>query len=115
MVGCPGSGKSHFARNYLNHYECVNRDTLGSWQKCITAMERHLNEKSSVVVDNTNPDCASRQRYIEVAKRYNIPVRCFVMSTSTDHAKHNNKVINCLNFCNIILIYNINVTLSVSF
>ncbi|KAK9296462.1 hypothetical protein QLX08_009518 [Tetragonisca angustula] len=91
MVGCPGSGKSHFARNYLNHYECVNRDTLGSWQKCITTMERHLNEKSSVVVDNTNPDCASRQRYIEVAKKYNIPVRCFVMSTSTDHAKHNNK------------------------
>ncbi|KOX79322.1 Bifunctional polynucleotide phosphatase/kinase [Melipona quadrifasciata] len=91
MVGCPGSGKSHFARNYLNHYECVNRDTLGSWQKCITAMERHLSEKSSVVVDNTNPDCASRQRYIEVAKKYKIPVRCFVMSTSTDHAKHNNK------------------------
>ncbi|XP_003699324.2 polynucleotide kinase 3'-phosphatase [Megachile rotundata] len=91
MVGCPGSGKSHFVKNHLNHYECVNRDSLGSWQKCIKMMEKHLMEKRSVVVDNTNPDCASRQRYIEVAKRYNVSVRCFIMSISVDHAKHNNK------------------------
>lgn len=91
MVGCPGSGKSHFVRNYLKHYGYVNRDTLGSWQKCITIMEKHMNEKNSVVIDNTNPDCVSRQRYIEVAKKCNIPVRCFVMLTSIDHAKHNNK------------------------
>lgn len=92
MVGCPGSGKSHFVRNHLSHYEYVNRDNLGSWQKCVTIMEKHLAEKRSVVVDNTNPDPVSRQRYIEVAKRYNIPVRCFIMSVDVDHAKHNNKV-----------------------
>lgn len=92
MVGSPGSGKSHFVQNYLNHYGYVNRDSLGSWQKCITVMERHLSEKSSVVVDNTNPDSTSRQRYIKVAKKHQVPVRCLVMSTSIDHAKHNNKV-----------------------
>ncbi|XP_033342825.2 polynucleotide kinase 3'-phosphatase isoform X1 [Megalopta genalis] len=91
MVGCPASGKSHFVKNYLSHYGYVNRDTLGSWQKCISVTEKHLLEKNSVVVDNTNPDPASRQRYIEVAKKHGIPVRCFVMTTSTDHAKHNNK------------------------
>lgn len=91
MVGCPGSGKSYFVKNYLDHYGYVNRDTLGSWKKCVTVMEKYLDEKSSVVIDNTNPDCVSRQRYIEVAKKYNIPVRCFVMTTSIDHAKHNNK------------------------
>ena len=91
MVGCPGSGKSHFVRNHLSQYECVNRDNLGSWQKCVTVMEKHLTEKRSVVVDNTNPDSVSRQRYIEVAKRYNISVRCFIMSVNVDHAKHNNK------------------------
>lgn len=91
MVGSPGSGKSHFVQNYLNHYGYVNRDSLGSWQKCITVMERHLSEKSSVVVDNTNPDSTSRQRYIKVAKKHQVPVRCLVMSTSIDHAKHNNK------------------------
>ncbi|XP_053983356.1 uncharacterized protein F21D5.5 isoform X1 [Hylaeus volcanicus] len=91
MVGCPGSGKTHFVKNYLNGYAHVNRDTLGSWQKCISAMETHLKLKSSVVVDNTNPDSVSRQRYIEVAKKHGVSVRCFVMTTSTEHAKHNNK------------------------
>ncbi|XP_078046496.1 polynucleotide kinase 3'-phosphatase isoform X2 [Augochlora pura] len=91
MVGCPGSGKSHFVKNYLSNYGYVNRDTLGSWQKCIRAVEKHLLEKNSVVVDNTNPDPTSRQRYTEVAKKHGIPVRCFVMTTSSDHAKHNNK------------------------
>lgn len=100
MVGCPGSGKSYFVKNYLDHYGYVNRDTLGSWKKCITIMEKHLDEKSSVVIDNTNPDCVSRQRYIEIAKKYNVPVRCFVMTTSIDHAKHNNKV-------KIILIFDV--------
>ena len=91
MVGCPASGKSHFAKKYLSHYEYVNRDGLGSWQKCVSTMEKHLIEKNSVVVDNTNPDAASRQRYLEVAKKHKVPVRCFVMSTSIEHAKHNNK------------------------
>ncbi|XP_076634211.1 polynucleotide kinase 3'-phosphatase isoform X1 [Colletes latitarsis] len=91
MVGCPASGKSHFVKNYLNNYAHVNRDTLGSWQKCISAMEKHIIEKKSVVVDNTNPDTVSRQRYIELAKKYGVSVRCFVMSTTLEHAKHNNK------------------------
>ncbi|KYN50670.1 hypothetical protein ALC56_00046 [Trachymyrmex septentrionalis] len=30
---------------------------------------------------------------MEVAKKCNVPVRCFVMTTSLEHAKHNNKVI----------------------
>lgn len=95
MVGCPASGKSHFVKNYLNKYGYVNRDTLGSWQRCISAMEKHLIEKNSVVVDNTNPDSASRQKYIEMAKKHGVPVRCFIMSISVDHAKHNNKVTKC--------------------
>ncbi|XP_011877735.1 PREDICTED: uncharacterized protein F21D5.5 [Vollenhovia emeryi] len=91
MVGCPGSGKSHFAKNYLKQYEYVNRDTLRSWQKCIAAVQQHLSQGRSIVVDNTNPDPASRHRYIEVAKKNNVLVRCFVMKTSIEHAKHNNK------------------------
>ncbi|XP_011635937.1 uncharacterized protein F21D5.5 isoform X1 [Pogonomyrmex barbatus] len=91
MVGSPGSGKSHFAKNYLKEYKYVNRDTLGSWQKCIAAVQQYLIEGKSIVVDNTNPDPASRQRYIDIAKKRNILVRCFVMTTSIEHAKHNNK------------------------
>ncbi|XP_032678130.1 uncharacterized protein F21D5.5 isoform X2 [Odontomachus brunneus] len=91
MVGSPGSGKSHFAKHYLKEYEYVNRDTLGSWQKCTSMVDQYLNKGKSVVIDNTNPDPASRKRYTEVAKKYKIPVRCFVMTTNIAHAKHNNK------------------------
>ncbi|XP_044021151.1 uncharacterized protein F21D5.5 isoform X2 [Aphidius gifuensis] len=91
MVGGPGTGKSHVATRYLNDYQHINRDKLGSWQKCVAAMEKALSLGKSVVVDNTNPDVLSRQRYIEVAKEKKIPVRCFLMTTSAEHAKHNNR------------------------
>ncbi|XP_020297314.1 uncharacterized protein F21D5.5-like [Pseudomyrmex gracilis] len=91
MVGSPGSGKSHFVKNYLKEYGYVNRDILGSWQKCVVITEQYLDRGKSVVIDNTNPDPATRQRYTEIAKKRNIPVRCFVMTTSIDHAKHNIK------------------------
>ncbi|XP_071574658.1 bifunctional polynucleotide phosphatase/kinase-like [Temnothorax nylanderi] len=81
MVGSPDSGKSHFAKIYLKEYGYVNRDTLGSWQKCIAAVQQYLNQGKSIVIDNTNPDPASRKRYIEIAKKRNVSVRCFVRDT----------------------------------
>lgn len=91
MVGGPGSGKSHVATKHLKDYQHINRDKLGSWQKCVVAMENALSIGKSVVIDNTNPDVLSRKRFIEIAQNKNIPVRCFLMTTSADHAKHNNR------------------------
>lgn len=92
MVGCQGSGKSHFAKKYLKNYTYVNRDSLGSWQKCVAKTNEALAQGKSVVVDNTNPDKISRQRYIDVAKKHNVPVRCFYMALEKEHIKHNNMV-----------------------
>ena len=92
MVGCPGSGKSHFAKTHLRNYHYINRDTLGNWQKCVTQTDEALSQGKSVVVDNTNPDKVSRQRYINIAKKHNLPVRCFVMTLDKEHIKHNNMV-----------------------
>lgn len=92
MVGCPGSGKSHFVKTYLTDYTYVNRDTLGSWQKCVAETEKALIQGKRVVVDNTNPDEISRQRYVDVGKKRKVPVRCFVMAVNKEHTKHNNKV-----------------------
>ncbi|KAG8035916.1 hypothetical protein G9C98_003042 [Cotesia typhae] len=91
MVGGPGSGKSFVVENYLKTYVHVNRDKLGSWQKCIALMEKSLNDGKSVIIDNTNPDLASRKRFIDVAVNKKVPIRCFIMTTTPEHAKHNNK------------------------
>ncbi|XP_052873415.1 uncharacterized protein F21D5.5 [Anopheles cruzii] len=93
MVGFPGSGKSHFVRHQLvpHGYELINRDTLGSWQKCVASMVAALKQGKRVVIDNTNPDAESRKRYVEVAARANVPVRCFMMDVGYRHARHNNE------------------------
>lgn len=94
LVGYPASGKSYFTSQYLipAGYVHVNRDTLGSWQRCVTLTESAIKRDISVVVDNTNPDKESRKRFIDIAKALNVPCRCFVLNTNIDHAKHNNKV-----------------------
>jgi bifunctional polynucleotide phosphatase/kinase len=94
MVGYPGSGKSHFCATRLvpAGYVVANRDTLGSWQKCVKTVEDALDGGKSVVVDNTNGEADVRKRYVDVAKRKGAPVRCFVMDVSREHAMHNNRV-----------------------
>ena len=46
--------------------------------------------KQSVVVDNTHVDTEARKPFIELGKKFEVTIRAFVMTTSHDHAKHNN-------------------------
>lgn len=93
FVGYPASGKTSFFKKLfeLKGYCHVNRDTLGSWQKCVSKCTEFLKAGRHVAIDNTNPDRDSRARYIEVAKQFSVPVRCFQFMTSIDHARHNNR------------------------
>ena len=93
FVGYPASGKTTFFREHLEPkgYCHVNRDTLGSWQKCVAKCTELLKTGKRVAVDNTNPDRESRMRYIEVAKKFGVPARCFRFLTSLEHCKHNNR------------------------
>ncbi|KAG8433960.1 hypothetical protein GDO86_012353 [Hymenochirus boettgeri] len=70
-VGFPGAGKSTFFKEHLipKGYECANRDTMGTWQKCVSACEDAVRRGKSVVIDNTNPDVESRSRYINCAQK----------------------------------------------
>lgn len=106
MVGSPGSGKSSFSSNKIGchgHVKIISRDTYGTWQKCVTEAERYL-PSCSVVIDNTNRDKESRKRYIDIAKRLNVPCRVFIMNVTKEHAKHNNKVskINMFTFFKVL-------------
>lgn len=94
MVGYPASGKTTFVKEHLlpHGYLHINRDNLGSWQKCVAACKDALSRGKSVVIDNTSPTMEVRKRYVDCAKQAKIPARCFVVDVPYEHALHNNKI-----------------------
>lgn len=92
LVGYPASGKSSICKEHLipNRYTWVNRDTLQTAAKCLSAAEVGLKDGHSVVIDNTNMDAKSREPYIQLAKKFKVPIRCGVMNVTTQQCFHNN-------------------------
>ncbi|RHZ79520.1 hypothetical protein Glove_144g13 [Diversispora epigaea] len=92
FVGYPASGKTTFANKWLigNGYVYVNQDTLKTKAKCIKTCEEALKQSKPVVIDNTNPGVENRKTYIDLAKKYDVPIRCFWFQASEALSKHNN-------------------------
>ncbi|ORZ03995.1 polynucleotide kinase 3 phosphatase-domain-containing protein [Syncephalastrum racemosum] len=92
FVGYPACGKSSFAKRYLipKGYVYVNQDMLKTRNRCLAACEKALADKKPVVVDNTNPEAATRKQYIDIAKKARVPVRCFHFVADEHLARHNN-------------------------
>ncbi|EPX70591.1 DNA kinase/phosphatase Pnk1 [Schizosaccharomyces octosporus yFS286] len=92
LVGYPASGKSTLCQNQIVPcgYERINQDTLKTRARCIKAAVEALENKKSVVVDNTNPTIEAREAWVELAKRFNIPARCVYVEVPELLAKHNN-------------------------
>jgi bifunctional polynucleotide phosphatase/kinase len=90
MVGYPGSGKSMFSDKYLKNYEIVSQDELKTLPKCLKLCKEYMEKNYKIVIDNTNPSRETREKYIVLAKKYGYKVRCLLMTTTIQHAKHNN-------------------------
>ncbi|KAJ1332356.1 DNA 3'-phosphatase [Batrachochytrium salamandrivorans] len=70
-IGLPASGKSSFVQSHLLPlgFVYVNQDTLGSRAKCAQVLREALSAGRSVVVDNMNPDSATRKFYVDAAHK----------------------------------------------
>lgn len=94
FCGPPGAGKSTFYWRYLKPlgYERVNQDLLKSKDKCLKVAGEHLEEGDSVAVDNTNADIDTRRQWIDLARKYDVPIRCVWFKTALSLAEHNDAV-----------------------
>ncbi|KAF9791239.1 polynucleotide kinase 3 phosphatase-domain-containing protein [Thelephora terrestris] len=92
LVGYPSMGKSRLYRKHFGPagYVHINQDLLGTRKKCKDATEEALATGKSCVIDNTNRDGKTRKEYIDIAKKFGVPVRCFRFENSIDLAWHNN-------------------------
>lgn len=98
FVGSPGSGKSTFYQKELAPlgYNRVNQDILKKREKCLEVAQEHLKHLESVVVDNTNRDIATRKVWVDLAKSFNVPIRCVYFPAESALCEHNN-VVRALN------------------
>ncbi|XP_075244855.1 uncharacterized protein F21D5.5-like isoform X2 [Convolutriloba macropyga] len=94
LCGPPASGKSTFFRRFFepHGYVHVNRDTLSTEAKCMKVAEESLSEGHPVVIDNTNPAPQTRVQFISMAKKYGAAIRCIILDTPLEVAKHLNFV-----------------------
>ncbi|TRY61561.1 hypothetical protein TCAL_05698, partial [Tigriopus californicus] len=92
LVGVQGSGKSFLAETIYEPagYVVASNDRSGGRDKTLKILAQALDAGQSVVVDNTHGERDTRQKFVEVAQKRGVPVRCFLMKASAQQARHNN-------------------------
>jgi bifunctional polynucleotide phosphatase/kinase len=96
-VGYPGSGKSTYTKQFEKYgWVVANQDTCKTLAKCIKLCKETLLNKKNIVIDNTNADIKTREKYIEIAKSINknIYITCLHFTTPMEISQHNNKYRN---------------------
>ena len=68
MMGLQGSGKSTFCATHYPDYTRINLDTLRTRKKEHDALWQALNQKENIIIDNTNPTKADRNKYIQAGR-----------------------------------------------
>ncbi len=92
VLGPPASGKSTLTKELVHSKGLVplNRDTEGGKiVDLLPKMEKLLQDKKSVVLDNSFPTIEVRKPFIEMAKKYNVQIFAGLQKTSIEDATFN--------------------------
>jgi bifunctional polynucleotide phosphatase/kinase len=103
LVGLPGSGKSTYVKSELenlNACETISGDKLkcgveGCLKKAAEVIAK--NKPQHLIIDNTNLDLATRQKWSVFAKKHKYQIVCHYMLTSNEFCQHNIHFRNALN------------------
>ncbi|KAE9377779.1 DNA kinase/phosphatase Pnk1 [Stipitochalara longipes BDJ] len=98
FCGSPAAGKSTFYWKVLEPlgYARINQDLLKTRDKCIKVAGDNLQQGKSVAIDNTNADVEVRSKWVELAAKYSVPIRCVLFTTGPELCEHND-VVRALN------------------
>jgi bifunctional polynucleotide phosphatase/kinase len=91
LVGPPASGKSSLAKWCCLEYVIICQDELGTLAKCKKACKEALHGGCSVMIDSTNRNAKTRAIWIELARAYQVTVKCVWVQVDKPLAMHINK------------------------
>ncbi|KAK0107173.1 hypothetical protein ONS95_003878 [Cadophora gregata] len=94
FCGSPAAGKSTFYWKNLEPlgYKRVNQDILKSREKCLKVAGEYLKDGKAVAIDNTNADPDVRKKWIELAAKHSVPIRCVLFTAGSEICEHNDAV-----------------------
>lgn len=81
MIGIQASGKSTFCKMNLPEYVRINLDELHTRNKESIAIHDAIASGLNIVIDNTNPSKADREKYIAIAKENEYEVTGYFMQS----------------------------------
>ncbi len=91
ILGAPASGKSTAASKLKNNSVILNRDTEGG--KIIDLIPKLesllIKNTSDVLLDNLFPDIKTRKLFIDLCKKYKVPINCIWVKTSIEDCQFN--------------------------
>lgn len=91
VVGYPASGKSTLTKGLVEKGAvALNRDTEGGTiAGLLPKMEKLLQDKKDIVLDNLFATAETRKPFIELAGKFNADISCMLMGTSIEDAQFN--------------------------
>jgi predicted kinase len=91
LIGAPGSGKSSYCRERLFHTHVrISLDLVRTRFRERLLIDACLSTFQRYVVDNTNPTCLERSRYIAAAKAKGFKVRGIYFRSQVDECLRRN-------------------------